>query len=300
MQALKERFEIPGIVRIEEGLGGFARIAVTSPLASAEIYLHGAHVTHYQPAGQQPVIWMSRQSWFQPGKPIRGGVPVCFPWFGPSKSNPKHPAHGFARLEEWRIDNVELQSDQSVQITLKLAADETTKLFWPVEFVARHVITIGQALTMNLQVQNCSPDPIKFEEALHTYFTVGDVSKISIEGLGGKKYIDKVDNASTKTQTDPLVRFTGETDRVYADDSSKCTIHDPTMNRRIDVSKRGSRSTVVWNPWINKAKAMQDFGDNEWPGMVCVETANVAETTVELNSGELHEMIAEVRAWPSK
>jgi glucose-6-phosphate 1-epimerase len=289
-----KQFEIPDIVRIEPGKGGLTKIVVTSPQAGAEIYVQGAHVTRFEPAGKQPVLWMSQSSMFEPGKPIRGGVPVCFPWFGPRKDDPKSPAHGFARLREWAIESISHKGNDVV-VALVLASDESTRSIWPFDFVARHTITIGSALRMRLEVQNKSAGPIRFEEALHTYFTVGDVKQISIEGLAGTKYIDKVDGAKTKDQVDPQIRFTGETDRVYLDTKATCVINDPVMKRRIEISKSGSNATVVWNPWINKSKAMPDFGDDEWPGMVCVETANAAQHAMELPAGKTHSMTASIR-----
>lgn len=292
--------EIPGIVRIEPGNGGLERIVVTSPLAEAEIYTHGGHVTRFMPAGQKPVLWMSQSSMFEPGKPIRGGVPVCFPWFGPRASDPKSPAHGFARLSTWKIDSIRADPSKRVEIALSLAASDATRAFWPVDFAARHLITVGESLEMRLEVQNRSGESIQFEEALHTYLTVGDIKQVSVEGLGGKQFIDKVDGAKQKTQSDPLIRFTGETDRVYLDTTDTCIVHDPAMHRRIEVSKSGSNATVVWNPWINKAKAMPDFGDQEWPGMVCVETANVGKLQISLAAGSTHTMMAKIQSWQSK
>jgi D-hexose-6-phosphate mutarotase len=292
---LKKRFEIPNLVHIEPGKGGLKKITVTAPEGSGEIYLHGAHVTQFAPAGEKPVIWMSSKSWFDPAKPIRGGVPVCFPWFGPRADDPKAPGHGFARLREWEIESIKKATDDAVTVALRLQSDDATRARWHTDFVMRHVITIGSSLEMKLEIQNKSPEKIRFEEALHTYLTIGDIKQVSIDGLGGVKYTDKVDSAKLKDQADPQVRFTGETDRVYHDTQTTCIVNDPAMKRKIEVSKTGSDATVVWNPWINKSKAMVDFDDEEWPGMVCVETCNVAKNAVELAGGGTHTMMAKVR-----
>lgn len=299
MQVRKEQLEIPGLLRIEQGQGNLTRIVITSPLASAEIYTHGAHVTRYEPAGQPPVLWMSQSSWFDPAKPIRGGVPICFPWFGPKQGDTTAPAHGFARLMEWEIESTS-HSNGTVVVTLVLRTSEATRAKWPADFVAKYVVSVGAELSMQLSVQNTGQSPIRFEEALHTYLTVGDIHHITIEGLGGANYIDKMDGAKTKPQSDRLINFTGETDRVYLNTTSTCIVHDPDKKRRLEVSKSGSNATVVWNPWINKAKAMPDFGDEEWPGMVCVETVNVAQHAIELPAGLTHVMTAKVRSWPTK
>lgn len=295
-----KKFEVPGIVRIEPGKGGLTRIIVTAAQAAAEIYTQGAHVTRFEPAGQQPVLWMSKSSQFAPGKPIRGGVPICLPWFGPKQDDPKAPAHGFARLRDWEIESIKAFASKHVVVSLVLKTDEASRQIWPHDIVARHTITVDQSLQMQLEVQNISRDKIRIEEALHTYLTVGDIKQVSVEGLGGRQFIDKVDGAKIKEQGDPQIRFTGETDRVYLDTQSTCIIHDPVLNRRIEISKTGSNATVVWNPWINKAKAMPDFGDDEWPGMVCVETANASQHALELEPGDTHTMTAMVRAWPNQ
>lgn len=297
---MPKQLEIPGIVRIEPGKGGLERILVTLPHATAEIYSHGAHVTRYEPTGQPPVLWMSQSSMFEENKPIRGGVPICFPWFGPRASDPKSPAHGFARLNKWEIESTRNEGANRAEIVLRLLPNDFSRALWPANFSIRHKITVDQALTMSLEVQNASAEQISIEEALHTYLTVGDIKQVSVEGLGGKQFIDKVDGAKTKDQTDPLIRFTGETDRVYLDTTDTCIVHDPVLKRRIEVSKSGSKATVVWNPWINKAKAMPDFGDEEWPGMVCVETANVGKHALTLAAGTSHTMTAKVQAWPSR
>jgi glucose-6-phosphate 1-epimerase len=242
---------------------------------------------------------MSRSSQFQPGKPIRGGVPICFPWFGPRAGDPQSPPHGFARLMTWQIDSIIADEAKGVEITLSLASNETTRSRWPADFLARHIVTVGKSLEMRLEIENRSKAPIQFEEALHTYLTVGDIKQVNVEGLAGKQYIDKVDGAKQKPQSDPLIRFTGETDRVYLDTIDACIVHDPVLNRRIEISKSGSNATVVWNPWINKAKAMADFEDEEWMSMVCVETANVAKHAITLEPGTSHTMLARVQAWPN-
>jgi glucose-6-phosphate 1-epimerase len=299
MQELKKQFDIPGVVRVEPGNGGLTKIVVSSPSAFAEIYLQGAQVTHFQPADQQPIIWMSKSSNFEPNKAIRGGVPICFPWFGPRAGDPQAPMHGFVRVRPWDIESITKSNNGTVVATLILKSDEATKKFWSADFVIRHIISIGSTLEMKLEVRNTSSQSFKFEEALHTYFGIADINKISVEGLGGVKYLDKVDSMNMKDQRDPLIKFTGETDRVYLDTQATCIIDDPIKKRKIEVAKNNSNTTVVWNPWIAKAKAMADFGDEEWREMVCVETVNSGKSAVELAAGATHAMTAKVRAWPS-
>jgi len=300
LETLQRQFEIPGIVRIEPGNGGLTRLVITSPQAAAEIYLHGAHVTRFEPAGQRPVLWMSRRSWFEPGKPIRGGVPICFPWFGPKPNDPAAPTHGLVRLRQWTIESVRHDSAAGAVIaTLSFRSDASTRAFWPGDFLIRHIVTVGPSLQMRLEVTNTSTQSIRFDEALHTYLAVGDIREVFVEGLGGTTYLDKAGGQSTqRQQIDPQIRFTGETDRVYFDTQATCVVHDPQFRRRIQIEKSGSNATVVWNPWIAKARSMPDFGDDEWPGMVCVETVNALKHAVELQPGQTHAMAARVTVLP--
>lgn len=181
-----------------------------------------------------------------------------------------------------------------VTLVLRLNATDKTRAIWPHDFVLRHRITIGATLEMTLETQNLSTTPFGIEEALHTYFVVSDARNVSISGLSNSAYVDKVDAGARKVQDSAPIRITGETDRVYPSSQSACVIEDPALQRRITVEKSGSNTTVVWNPWIAKARSMADFGDDEWPGMLCVETANSGENAVTVSPGESHLMTASI------
>ena len=257
------------------------------------MYFQGAHVTGWQPAGaSEPVIWMSGSTYYESGKPIRGGVPICFPWFGAHASDPKAPAHGFGRLRDWNLIEAKEGSDGAVTLALELASDAPLTPWWPHAFRAVHRITMGATLTMALEVTNTGADAFTFEEALHTYFAVRDVRNVTVTGLEGVDYLDKVTGFDRKNQGREPIRFTGETDRVYLNTGATCVIDDPGARRRIVIRKTGSEVTVVWNPWIAKARAMPDFGDDEWTGMVCVETCNVNVHARPLAAGASHTMTA--------
>jgi glucose-6-phosphate 1-epimerase len=287
LDELRSRFAIPGVVSIDPGAHGMPRVTVTAPAAEAHVYLHGAHVTHYRPRGGTPVLFLSNESHFAPDKPIRGGVPVIFPWFGPHPADPTKPAHGWARTRPWTLRNVTEGADRGgVGLTLSLGQIDG--------FALTCRVRVGPELRLELEVQNVGHAPLKFGEALHTYLAVSDVRQARVEGLDGRAYLDKVDGMKRKTQSGP-VTITGETDRVYLDTPEEVTVHDPGAGRRLTVSKEGSASTVVWNPWVEKAKKLPDFGDDEWPRMLCVETANVAENAVTIAPGRRHVMRALVR-----
>lgn len=294
IKELQRRFSIPDVVRIEPGEGGLTRVAVTACEVQAHVYLHGAHVTHYGPPGGRAVLFMSAKSLFQPGKAIRGGVPVIFPWFGGKAGDPAAPAHGLARTTEWNLADVRQSSEGPVVLTLELTSTPQMRKLWPHEFSLRYLVTVGATLDLALEVRNTSGSAFTFEEALHTYLTVGDVRKVKIEGLAGREFLDKTDGQRRKTQAPGAMEITGETDRVYLNTADVVTVTDPQLGRRLSVEKQGSQATVVWNPWIAKAKAMADFGDEEWPGMLCIETANAAENAISLAAGQTHRMSASI------
>jgi glucose-6-phosphate 1-epimerase len=288
------RWEIPGLARFANGPGEMVRLEVTSRLAEAHVYLHGAHITHYRPAGQSAVIFTSEESKYAPDKAIRGGVPVIFPWFGPHAERKDLPMHGFARTMEWEVEALEKRHDETIELVLRLVADDVTREVWPHDFVLRHRIFIGRHLEMALEVENWSKGPLTFQEALHTYLAVRDVRQARVTGLAGIEYLDKVEGFRRQTQEAEPIAITGETDRVYLNTTGVCIVDDPVGDRKLRVSKEGSATTVVWNPWVEKAKAFTDFGDDEWPKMLCIETANAFENTITLGPGEAHVMRAVV------
>lgn len=298
LQTLQDRFAIPGAVRFEVGPKGLTRVVVDAPQAEAQVYLHGGHVTHYQPHGERPVLFMSQRSRFAPGTPIRGGVPIVFPWFGPKAGEPSAPMHGFARIAVWGVESATQAADGSVTLVLGFEAGDATHPSWPHAYSLRYRVVIGETLDLALEVHNRSDAAITFEEALHTYLAVGDVRQISVAGLASSRYIDKTDSLKRKAQESELIRITDETDRVYLGTKATCVVDDPVAGRRLVVDKSGSDATVVWNPWMAKAKAMPDFGDDEWPGMLCIESGNVADHAVTLAPGQRQEMQVSIHSEP--
>ena len=290
---------LPSTVSLGPGQGGLPRLTIVNPIARAEVYLHGAHVTAWQPAGQAPVLWMSGASYWDAAKPIRGGVPICFPWFGAHATDTSAPSHGFARLRDWALVEARDDGHGATHLAFRLTHEPTPPAAWPHAFEATFRVSVGTALLMTLEVRNPGAEAFSFEEALHTYFAVGDVRRVEIAGLEGTAYLDKVGGTTRRRQGTEPIRFTAETDRVYLETQQACTITDPAQDRRIVVRKSGSDATVVWNPWVAKAKAMPDFGDDEWPGMVCVETGNVNVHAVTLAPGASHAMTAAIEVVPA-
>ena len=280
--------ELPSSVELGLGKGGLAVARVFGPAGTAEVYLRGAHVTAWTPAGGAPVIWMSEQSEYTPGVPLRGGVPICFPWFAGHPTDPTAPSHGFARLADWQlVEAREVGAD--VVLVFTLADSETTRVSaWPHRFEARYTITIGAELGLSLTVTNRESEAVSFEEALHTYLAVGDIRQTEVAGLEGAAFTDRL-TGDRPAESDP-VRFTAETDRIYPATTATTRVTDAATDRVITVAKQGSASTVVWNPWIDKAAAMADFGDDEYTGMVCVETCNIRDDAITLAPGASHEL----------
>lgn len=289
---LNHRFAIEGVVSFSEKPNGFVIVEVNNAHASATIAMQGAHLMTFQPKDQEALIWMSPEAKLAQGKSIRGGVPVCWPWFGPHESQAKFPAHGFARTVPWRLNQVHALPDGSTRLEFELMQSPTTRTQWPYPCSVRTIITIGKSLQHELITTNNGTAPMVIGEALHTYFQVGDVRKVTVNGLQGGDYLDKVNGFQRFTQQGP-VNFNGEVDRIYLDAPAVTEIRDPAMKRRIVIRSKGSRSTVVWNPWTEKAAQMGDLGPDGYLHMLCVETANAAEDTVNLAPGAQHRLVAQ-------
>ncbi len=285
----------PEGARLEPGPGGLERLVLDAAEGEATVFLHGGHVSHFQPKGEKPVLWTSAESRFESGKPIRGGVPVCFPWFGPKAGAPEAPMHGFARILPWAVKDVGRDAGV-LRAVLELTPQAAARGGFPHELGLELAVTVGRSLRLELAVKNVDAGPARFEEALHSYFAVSDVRQAKVRGLEGVAYLDKTAGMARKPGEPGPIAITAETDRVYLETTGTVTIDDPGWQRRIVVSKTGSATTVVWNPWIARAKAIADFGDDEWPRMLCVETANAGDAAITLAPGATHVMTAEIAA----
>jgi glucose-6-phosphate 1-epimerase len=284
----------PEGARLESGPGGLERVLLDAAAAEAHVFLQGAQVCRFEPKGEKPVLWMSAKSRFETGKPLRGGVPICFPWFGPKQGSPEAPLHGFARILTWAVSSVTREPDGSLRAVFELPAETTTRGGFPHELALSLSITVGRSLQLALTARNVTSDAVTFEEALHSYFAVSDVRQVRICGLEGVGYLDKTGAMARRPGEKGSIAIAAETDRVYLGTTGALTIEDPGWRRQIVVGRSGSATTVVWNPWVAKAKAMPDFGDDEWSGMVCVETANASDDAVTLAPGAAHVMTATI------
>lgn len=291
---LNERFGIAGQVHLVNGPGDLPQIQIENMHARAVIALQGAHVITFQPHHHQPVLWVSERAIYAPGKAIRGGIPICWPWFGQHPGDPSKPMHGFVRTQRWTVEQTTALADRTTRIELGFTDSPETRRLWPFPFRLQLNVTVGQSLDVELVAQNTGSAAFSYTGALHNYFTVGDVSGVTISGLEDTAYLDKTDEFKRNMQNGP-VTISSETDRVYLDTTNSCTIEDPQLRRQIVIAKHGSRTTVVWNPWQEKARAIADFSPNEYTAMVCVETANAGDDIVTVAPGEeqrLHENIS--------
>ncbi|MEW5769102.1 MAG: D-hexose-6-phosphate mutarotase [Pseudomonadota bacterium] len=292
---LNGRFAQPGL-KFVEGPGGLIFAEIDNALGSATLCLQGAHVTTYRPKDQaEPVVWLSDFAKFALGKSIRGGAPVCWPWFGPHATESGYPGHGFARTVMWEVTGSATLPGGETSLTLRLVETEQTRQQWP--FATRLELTavVGASLRIDLATTNLGDQPVEIGEALHTYLQIGDIGEVRITGLEGCEFVDKVDGGARKTQ-EGAVTCAGEIDRVYVNTAATCVIEDPHLQRRLVIEKAGSDSTVVWTPWAEKADKMGDFGPDGWRRMVCVESVNALENVVGVAPGQTHTLSVTYRA----
>lgn len=267
---------------------GITAIDVSTPTCRGRIVDQGAHVTDWTPHGQDPVIFTSSRARYEPGRAIRGGIPVCLPWFGPGLTGDRSPAHGYARTSMWRLTSAEVQADVA-RVVLGLDSRDVPGA--AEDFTAELAVSFGAELTLNLTVT--ARADLEFSEALHTYLAVGDVRGIEILGLEDAEYLDKLTGATTSAPG-PL-RLDGPADRVYTSQAD-VTVRE-LGGRTLRVTKSGSAHTVVWNPWASGALDLSDLDDAEWTGFVCVEAATVAPP-ITLEADQQHTLSTTISSTP--
>jgi len=287
IEQLKRQFAVPGRVDFSV-MDGMVILHTNNDVANAAIAMQGAQLLDYQ-LHEEALIWLSDDALLAPGKSIRGGIPVCWPWFGAHPADTSLPAHGFARTSPWRLLRVDTTNESLTELEFALHHDTRTRGMMAQPLALRLTLRIGNALDISLETTHLGEAPYRLTEALHTYFLVGDVEKVSVHGLAGRDYLDKVTGFDRKHQTGG-VRIVGEVDRIYLDTDGHSEIRDPLLKRRIRLTARNSRSTVVWNPGAEKARQMGDLGPEGHRRMLCVETANAAENGLELQPGQVHSM----------
>lgn len=295
--ALNTQFGIKGQLSFREDASGLVVAEIDNALGSASLCLQGAHLMSWRPKSQAvPVVWLSRDTKPAVGKSIRGGAPVCWPWFGAHATEASFSGHGFARTVPWRVIESGTEPNGATRLTLRLVNSEKTRAQWAHDCNIDLTVIVGDTLRMEMKTENTGDTDFVIGEALHTYFQIGDIGAISVTGLEGAEYWDKVGGSNLRKQ-EGAIRFSSEVDRVYINSGATCVIHDEKLSRRIHIAKSGSQSTVVWTPWVEKANKMGDMGQPDgWREMVCVESANAIDNVVKVAAGTSHTLIVEYSA----
>jgi glucose-6-phosphate 1-epimerase len=295
IEALNAEFGIDGTLHIGSGRGDLTMIEITNDLATALISSHGGQVLAYRPTtAADDLLFISGRAWFTSGKEIKGGVPICWPWFGIDPEGRGRTIHGFARTRPWSILATATLPSGATRVTLGLADDATTLALWPHHFNLLVEITVGATLTVELITRNASGKHFQITQGLHSYFRVGDATRVRVLGLEGCDYIDKAAGArdAIVTQEGP-VTVAAEVNRIYESVPPVLTIEDPVLDRCIRIRSRHSATTVVWNPWVETTRAMADLADEDYRSMLCVETVNAASEVIGVPSGGEARLAAE-------
>lgn len=290
LATLNASFALANTLHFADTAPGLPVAEISTPLASARVALQGGQLLAWQPAGHKPVIWTSKAAVYESGKSVRGGVPVCWPWFGALADK---GTHGFVRTRLWQMRESRLDATGQIMLRLGIRDDASTRAIWDQSFDLELVVTVGQTLTLKLITRNTGAEPMLITQALHTYFCTGDIGQTTVQGLDGCAYLDKVQNFAPSQQSE-AVRFSGETDRIYTDTTADCLINDAADNRVIRVIKQGSTSTVVWNPWSEREKAFTDMATGEYTQMLCVETCNAGPDQITVAAGASHAIQARI------
>ena len=279
------KYEIKDELHFVETEHGFTNVEINNARARALISTYSGQLLSYRPINEKnDLLFVSDKAYYENGKAIKGGIPVCWPWFGPDPDHLGRPAHGFVRTRQWEVSASESLADGSTRVVLGLADTDETREIWPHAFKLNIEITVGDSLKVALVTHNTDDKSVIISQALHTYFQVGDIGKVKLLGLDGTEYLDKVDGFARKTQSGP-VTIKGEVDRIYTGVSGELLIDDESLGRRIRIISTGCSTAVVWNPWIEAAASMGDLGDEDYKKMLCVETANAGPESIEIAAG---------------
>jgi len=276
---------LPDCIQLTHPEADYPVYEIKHAKATARVALHGAHLLEWTPAEQKPVIYLSPQAEYEEGKAVRGGIPVCWPWFGPPLEEARLPMHGFVRNRFWKLDDATADAD-GVKLVFSLQDDPSTRQLWPYAFALKLKMTIGTSLKLTLTMHNPTDETVFITDALHTYLCVGDVMEVQIFGLESTEYLDRVGPTHVRGQRG-VITFDREVDRDYAS-GHLVRLQDRSLNRVITVKGTGSRSTVVWNPWIEKSTRLPDLPDEDYKHFVCIETANAWRDELLLMPGAVH------------
>lgn len=288
IDALDDKFSIEGEVGFAELENELVFLTISNKYADADICLYGAHVTSFRPHKSLDLLYMSPESFFEEGKAIRGGIPVCFPWFGPHKTDSAKPQHGFARLMYWEVIETRTLPSAETKVVLQLCSSEATKAYWPHDFCARLTVIVGSTLQVTLNVTNTSDASFDYTCALHSYFALSAIDNVRISGLQNTEYYNQLTGENGR-QEEEILEISEALTRHYMDTEAAVIIEDPVFRNKIRVSKEGSRTTTVWNPGEEACATIADLPDDGYETFVCVETVNAFNDVIILAPGESHQ-----------
>ena len=295
IEQLNSTYGIAGQLKFVEGKGGFPIIKIENKTAKAEISVYSGQVLSFQPASEpEDLMFLSQKAYYQEGKAIKGGIPVCWPWFGSDPEGLGRSSHGFARNRLWKVWATEAMPNGEIKVRLGLVDSAETRKIWPHVFELAIEISVGTALNIELITHNTGEQAFSITQALHTYFKVGNINQVKVLGLENTKYLDKVDDFAQKTQQG-VITISEEVDRIYTNVSPELTIDDAALDRRIIISSTGSQTAVVWNPWAEISAKMADLDDEDYQEFICVETVNAATEIVEIQPGSKYSLGANYR-----
>lgn len=298
MHSLYSQFgELAGItIEIHKEL---IAIAVENQAATARVFLQGAQVCDYARKNQPPILWLSPLCEYRPGQPLRGGVPICWPWFGALDKNPQtikqqikdnnSPAHGLVRDRNWQLLDIQIQDARKTRLLFSLDIIGAEEALWPYSSQLQLQVDIGETLEIQLTISNLDQRAFSFSNALHTYFHVSDIDKVEVAGLENKTYIDAIDNWEQKKQQGPI-RVNQEVDRIYQQLDQAISLNDEGLGRTITIKADGSHSAIIWNPWVEKSRTLSCFDELAYQQMICIETANVLDDSINLEPGQSHRL----------
>jgi glucose-6-phosphate 1-epimerase len=292
IETLNSLYSHAGYVTFKEGPNGFPVALITTPHATAAITPYGAHLLSYQFTSDiNNLLFLSKKAIFNEGTPIRGGIPICWPWFGPDPQNLGRSDHGLARTRMWSVVASDLLENQECAITFELTDTPETYALWPHRFSLTLKLTVGKTLTLELTTHNRDSTPFEITQALHTYFNIGDITQTKITGLEKFTYIDKTDESHEKCEENPII-IKAETDRIYVYNGREILLQDDAFNRSISIECEGSKTAVVWNPWIRVCEQKADLSSEDYKKMICIETANTGDNVIILKPNESHTLKA--------
>lgn len=286
---------IAGQLKFVEGAGGFPFIEIDSGKANAVVSTYAGQVLSFRPVNEpQDLMFLSEAAYYQAGKAIKGGAPICWPWFGPDPERLGRPTHGFVRNRFWNVIRTQARTDGDVRVTLGLTDTPETRAIWPHPFALALEITVGDSLSLELITRNTGTEKFSITQAFHTYFKVEHIGEVVVLGLEDTEYIDKADNGAHKLQKG-AVTIKAEVDRIYRDAPDELVIDDTALDRRIRIVSKGSKTAVVWNPWAKISAEMGDLKDDDYKHLLCVETANAGSDVVEISPGSEFRLVANYR-----